>query len=143
MCCHGSILGYVAAYSFTYTIVSAPFLRNVPILIKIFTFMYNYSHKFVVFCSIDCTHDCSAIGMYLIPYHTSYYILHLIVLNDLKLCTPTPSTCLLFLALKVKLVLVILYKTNFSISCKHMLCSNGSFNYYLTMRSFPTSQKYS
>ncbi len=57
LCCHGNILGYVAAYSFTYTMVSALFLRNVPILR--YLHLNTTTHKFVVFYSLDwmnCTH---------------------------------------------------------------------------------------
>ncbi len=54
----GIFLNHVVAYCFTYTMVSARFLRNVPILR--YTFKYNYSPIFV-FYSLDWMH-CSALS---------------------------------------------------------------------------------
>ena len=54
LCCHGNNFGYVVAYSFAYTMVSADFLRNVPIIR--YLHLSTNTHKFVVFYSLDCNY---------------------------------------------------------------------------------------
>ncbi len=55
---HGNIFEYVVAWSFTYTLVSTPFLpRNVPI--KRYLHLGTATHKFVVIYSLSWMH-CTA-----------------------------------------------------------------------------------
>ncbi len=54
LCCHGNHFGYVVAYSFAYTMVSADFLRNV--LIIRYLHLSTTTHTFLVFYSLDWMH---------------------------------------------------------------------------------------
>ena len=54
LCFHGNIFEYVVAWSFTYTLVSAQFLRKVPI--KRDLHISTATHKFVVIYSLSWMH---------------------------------------------------------------------------------------
>ncbi len=54
LCFHGNIFGCVVAWSFTYTLVSAQFLRNVSI--EKYLHLSTATHKFVVIYSLSWMH---------------------------------------------------------------------------------------
>ena len=66
LCFHGTIFGYVVAYLFTYTLVSADVLRNVPIIR--YLHLSTTTHTFLVFYSLDCFYYPNQLG-WEIPLH--------------------------------------------------------------------------
>ena len=54
LCFHGNIFEYAVAWSFTYTLVSSQFLRNVPI--ERYLHLSTATHKFVVIYSLSWMH---------------------------------------------------------------------------------------
>ena len=74
LCCHGNNFGYVVAYSFAYTMVSADFLRNVPIIR--YLHLSTTTHTFVVFYSLGWMHCIPCM-----EFTVALYILQGVIVN--------------------------------------------------------------